>query len=116
MTSPEKYQRFKEISRPTIEKMVKLGILFNDITEKERLTVAPEEIQEQLEILRAQRKQQQQRTGAAANVTEEKEIDERIKEEIFNTLLRKKVFDRIASYATIQYQPTTTTGPSEDTL
>lgn len=38
MLTPEKYARYKEISRPVAEKTVKLGLLFRDILERERGT------------------------------------------------------------------------------
>eukprot|EP01040_Poterioochromonas_malhamensis_P007720 gene7720-8338_t len=94
MATPEKYQRFKEISKGSIEKAVKLGIIFNDITEKEKISVTQKEIQDQLDILIAQTKQREPR----------QEIDtDRAREEIVNTLLKKKVFDIVASFATINY-------------
>jgi FKBP-type peptidyl-prolyl cis-trans isomerase (trigger factor) len=61
MATPEKYQRFKEISKGSIEKAVKLGIIFNDITEKEKISVTQKEIQDQLDILIAQTKQREPR-------------------------------------------------------
>lgn len=36
MLTPERYARYKELSRPGAEKTVKLGLLFRDILERER--------------------------------------------------------------------------------
>jgi hypothetical protein len=36
MLTPEKYARYKELSRASVEKVVKLGLLFRDIIEREK--------------------------------------------------------------------------------
>ena len=67
MASLEKYEKFKEISRPNVEKVVKLGMVFRDIAEKEGIAVQEKEIQEQLDLLAAQAKQKGE---AAPNLRE----------------------------------------------
>jgi FKBP-type peptidyl-prolyl cis-trans isomerase (trigger factor) len=54
MATPEKYNKYKEISRPNAEKIVKLGLAFRDISEKEKISVTESEIREQLDLLSAQ--------------------------------------------------------------
>merc|ERR1711907_744836 len=39
MATPEKYSKYKEISLPNAEKIVKLGLAFRDIAEKEDIEV-----------------------------------------------------------------------------
>lgn len=93
MMTPEKYDKYKEISRPNVEKIVKLGMVFRDISEKENIKVTPEEIDEQLAMLRAQAKQKNEPPPNEQTATEE----------IENVLLRRKVFDFLAEHATITY-------------
>ena len=122
MSSLEKYTKYAEISRPNVEKIVTLGLIFRDISEKENLAVTPEEIQQQLDILLAQanqKKKQQQSPSDQSGEGEgqgEGEVDiPRAKEEIENALLRRKVFDFIASHAHITYlapPPATASSPS----
>ena len=54
MTTEENYKRYKEISRPNVEKIVKLGMAFRDIAERESASVDEKEIREQLDIIYAQ--------------------------------------------------------------
>ncbi|KAJ1430471.1 trigger factor/SurA domain-containing protein [Ochromonadaceae sp. CCMP2298] len=93
MTEPEKYQRYKELSRKNVEKVVKLGMTFRDIAEKEKIATTPQEVQEQYEGILMQAKQKQEAPPDEA----------RAKEEIDGVLLRKKVFDFIASHCQITY-------------
>lgn len=95
MASPENFSRYSSLARANAEKQVLLGLIFRDIADKEGLKVESREVQQQLDILRAQMKQQgkelqQQDLLAAA-------------EEAENALLRKKVFDVLAGYANITY-------------
>jgi len=93
MMTPEKYAKYKELSRVNVEKVVKLGMTFRDIAEKEKIIVSKEEVQEQLDALAAQAKQK----------GEEMPDEERARDEIENVLVRKKVFDMLASSADITY-------------
>lgn len=93
MSTPEKYGKYKEISRPNVEKIVKLGLTFRDIAEKEKIVVTEKEITEQLDLINAQSKQK----------GEEPPDERRARDEIENTLLRKKVFDFLASHAEITW-------------
>ena len=40
MMTPEKYAKYKEISLPNAEKIVKLGLAFRDISEKEKVRMS----------------------------------------------------------------------------
>lgn len=93
MATPENFNKYKEISRGNVEKTVKLGLLFRDIAEKEKIEVSSAEITEQLDLLNAQAKQKG---------TEAPDAD-MAKDEIENTLLRLKVFDFLATKSTIEY-------------
>jgi FKBP-type peptidyl-prolyl cis-trans isomerase (trigger factor) len=93
MASEASYNKYKEISRKNTEKIVKLGLLFRDIAEKESIIVPEEEIRAQLDLLNAQAKQK------GESMPDEMQA----REEIENTLLRLKVFDFLASHATIEY-------------
>jgi len=42
--TPEKYLKYKEISQPNVHKIVKLGMAFRDIAEKEKISVSPTEV------------------------------------------------------------------------
>lgn len=66
---------------------------FRDIAEKEKITVPKEEIQEQLDVLNAQARQK----------GETMPDERRAGDEIENVLLRKKVFEFIASQSTITW-------------
>ena len=93
MASEENYVRYKEISRPNVNKIVILGMAFRDIAEKEGIAVEPQEVQEQLDSINIQAKQKgesppDQRAAA---------------DEIMNVLLRRKVFDMLAQGATITW-------------
>jgi FKBP-type peptidyl-prolyl cis-trans isomerase (trigger factor) len=57
MSSPENYEKYKQLSLKNVEKTVKLGLVFRDISEREKITVAEKEIQEQIDLLNAQAKQ-----------------------------------------------------------
>ncbi len=94
MNTPENYAKYKEIAKPTVEKVAKLGLIFNDIVEREQVIVTDEEIDQQLNILLAQYRQQ--------NLDQNIDL-KHAKFEIQNVLLRKKVFDMLASTATISY-------------
>ena len=93
MASPEKYQKYKEICKANVEKVVKLGLVFRDITEKEKLYVEPAEVQEQFNLVELQAKQKGDKPPEAAGAMEE----------IENILIRKKVFDFLATHATITW-------------
>ena len=86
MTTPERYERYKELSKPNVEKVVKLGMAFRDIAEKEKLSASKKEIQDQYDMLCAQSRQK----------GEQPPDERRAKDETENVLLRKKVFDFIA--------------------
>ena len=63
--TPEKYARYKQLSRAGVEKMVKLGMAFTDIVEKEKrlnmaLEVTEAEISEQYDALVAQARQKRE--------------------------------------------------------
>ena len=67
--------------------------LTRDIAEKESVSVEEKEIREQLDLLNAQAKQK----------NEEPPEERRARDEIENQLLRKKVFDLLASSADITW-------------
>lgn len=93
MASPENFERYKEISRKSVNQVVTLGMAFRDIAEKEGIAVSQEEITEQLDGLNAQAKQR----GEAPP-------DPRLaSDEIMNVLLRRKVFNMLAEHATIEW-------------
>jgi FKBP-type peptidyl-prolyl cis-trans isomerase (trigger factor) len=54
MMTEENFKKYKEISRPNVEKIVKLGMAFRDIAEKESLSVEEKEIRDQLDLIFAQ--------------------------------------------------------------
>jgi trigger factor len=93
MATPEKFERYKEISMPNAEKIVKLGLAFRDIAEKEGISISAVEIQEQLDVINMQAKQKGESPPDEANA----------KDHIENTLLRRKVFNYIASQAKITW-------------
>jgi len=91
--APESYGKYKSMSRPNVEKVVKLGMIFRDISDKESIEVTAEEVDEQMAMLRAQAKQKGKEY-----------LDEMsAKDQIENLLLRRKVFNFLASKATISY-------------
>lgn len=93
MMTEEKYLKYKELSKPNVEKIVKLGMVFRDIAEKEGLQVTKDEIKEQYDglVMQAKQKNEQPPDEYAAS------------EEIENILLRKKVFGFLADNAEIEY-------------
>lgn len=93
MATPEKYTKYKEISLPNAEKIVKLGLAFRDIAERENIKVSEKEIRDQLELIAIQAKQKGEQPPEERNAMSQ----------IENTLLRRKVFDFIASSATISW-------------
>lgn len=93
MATPEKYSKYKEISLVNAEKIVKLGLAFRDIAEKEGIEVTEEECREQYTMICMQSKQK----GEAP--PEERQALTQIE----NNLLRKKVFDFIADQAAITW-------------
>ena len=93
MTTPENYTKYKEISRPNVEKVVKLGMIFRDLAEKENISVSPDEIKEQYDMICVQAKQRGEAPPDERNA----------RDEIENILLKKKVFDKLASYSTITW-------------
>ena len=93
MSSEESYNRYKEISRENVNKVVILGMAFRDIAEKEGISVSSEEIQEQLDGLNAQAKQRNEAPPDPRAASDE----------IMNTLLRRKVFNMLAEHATITW-------------
>lgn len=94
MASPENYKRYKEIARVNVNKVVTLGMVFRDIAEKEQITVTREEIAEQLDALNAQAKQKGDPLPDAR----------RAAEEIENIILRRKIFNMLATHAEISWQ------------
>lgn len=93
MMTPEKYEKYKDISRPNVEKVVKLGMVFRDLAEKEKIDVPENEIEEQMSMIKMQAKQK----------GEEPPPESDTRAEIENVLLRKKVFDMLASTAEITW-------------
>ena len=68
-------------------------MVFREVAEREKIVVTPEEIKSQIDLLSAQAKQKGE---AMPDV-------KRVSEEIENVLLRKKVFDFIASHSEITW-------------
>lgn len=93
MSTPEKYQKYKEISLPNAEKIVKLGLAFRDIAEKEKIAVTEIEVKEQLDLIAVQAKQKGEAPPDEKNA----------RDQIENTLLRRKVFSFIAESAKITW-------------
>lgn len=93
MATPEGYKRYRDVSKKNVEKVVKLGMLFRDIAEKEKILVTEAEVVEQLDMLKVQAKQKNEPMPDEA----------RARDEIENVLLRNKVFDFIASHAKITW-------------
>lgn len=93
MATPDGYKRYREVSKKNVEKVVKLGMIFRDIAEKEKLVVTEAEVVEQLDMLKAQAKQK----------NEPVPDESRARDEIENVLLRNKVFDFIASHSKITW-------------
>ena len=93
MASPENYKRYKEISRPNVNKVVTLGMVFRDIAEKEKVVVTKEEIAEQIDMLNAQARQK----------NEPLPDPRRAADEIENVLLRRKIFNFLAKTAEITW-------------
>jgi len=93
MASPENYKRYKEISRKNVDKVVTLGMVFRDIASKENISVTREEITQQLDGINAQAKQK----------GEPMPDQRRAADEIENVMLRRKIFDFIASSAEITW-------------
>ena len=108
MSSEESYNRYKDISRDNVNKVVVLGMAFRDIAEKEGISVSSEEIQSQLDGLNAQAKQRGEAPPDARAASDE----------IMNTLLRRKVFDLLAEHATITWEdaPEVPDGPAVQML
>ena len=94
MATPEKYAKYKEISLPNAEKIVKLGLAFRDIAEKEKIEVTEAECREQLDLINIQAKQKGEQPPEEKNALSQ----------IENNLLRRKVFDFIASQASITWE------------
>lgn len=93
MASEENYNKYKSISRPGAEKVVTLGMVFRDIAEKEKVSVTREEISQQLDAINAQAKQK----------GEGMPDQRRAADEIENVMLRRKIFDLLASSAEISW-------------
>lgn len=93
MMTEERYEKYKVVSKPNVEKVVKLGMAFRDIAEKEKLAADPKEIQENYDLMCAQARQK----------GETPPDEKRAKDETENVLLRKKVFDFIAASGTINW-------------
>lgn len=93
MATPDGYKRYREVSKKNVEKVVKLGMIFRDIAEKEKIVVTETEIVEQLDMIKVQAKQKNEPMPDEA----------RARDEIENVLLRNKVFDFIASTAKITW-------------
>ena len=108
MSSEESYNRYKDISRENVNKVVILGMAFRDIAEKEGIVVSSEEIQSQLDGLNAQAKQRGEAPPDARAASDE----------IMNTLLRRKVFNLLAEHATITWEdaPEAPDGPAVQML
>ena len=112
MATLERFEKFKEISRANVEKVVKLGLVFRDIAEKEAISVEEKEIQEQIDLLTAQAKQKGEAPPdpLSARYFEQSGCPSSVlltfwhfRDEIENALLRRKVFDKLASYASITW-------------
>jgi trigger factor len=93
MMSEENYLRYKEISRPNVNKVVTLGMAFRDIAEKEGIAVTPAEVQDQLDMLNAQAKQRGEAPPDPRAASDE----------ITNVMLRRKVFNMLAEHADITW-------------
>lgn len=94
MVKPENYAKYKEVSKESVGKVVKLGMVFRDIAEKENIVVTAAEIQDQLSVMAVQAKQKG-----------EKLPDERrAAAEIQNVLLRQKVFNFLAEVSDITWE------------
>lgn len=93
MATPENYEKYRGISKANVERTVILSMAFADIAAKENIAVTSEEIKSQLDLFAAQAKQK----------GDKMEDTKRVSEEIENTLLRKKVFDFLASHADITW-------------
>jgi len=93
MATPENYEKYRGISKANVERTVVLSMAFADIAAKEKIAVTSEEIKSQMDLFAAQAKQKGDKL----------EDTKRISEEIENTLLRKKVFDFLASHADITW-------------
>lgn len=93
MASEDNYNRYKEISRKSVNQIVTLGMAFRDIAEKDGIAVTSEEIQEQLDGLNAQAKQRGEAPPDPRAASDE----------IMNVLLRRKVFNMLAEHATIDW-------------
>ena len=93
MASPENYKRYREISRKNVDKIVTLGMVFRDIAEKEQISVSREEISEQLDAINAQAKQKGEPLPDAR----------RASDEIENVILRRKIFNFLATDAEITW-------------
>jgi len=93
MATPEGYKKYRDVSKKNVEKVVKLGMIFRDIAEKEKIEVTETEIVEQLDMIKVQAKQKNEPMPDEA----------RARDEIENLLLRTKVFDFIAKHATINW-------------
>ena len=99
--------------------IVKLGMLFRDVAEKESIAVTEKEIQEQLDLLAAQARQKGEAPPdqSSARYVRRDFLSMYLcmyvcmyvcdvvssRDEIENTLLRRKVFDCLAGYATITW-------------
>lgn len=93
MATPENYEKYRGISKANVERTVILSMAFADIAAKEKIVVSGDEIKSQLDLYVAQAKQKGDKI----------EDTKRVSEEIENTLLRKKVFDFLASHADITW-------------
>jgi len=100
MSSPENYEKYKEVSRKNVEKVVKLSLAFRDIAEKEKVEVTANEVADQYNMIVAQAKQKGEPVPDKA----------RVSQEIQDVLLRKKVFDVLAATAKVNW----TEAPAEE--
>lgn len=93
MSTPENYTKYRKLSRPNVEKVVKLSMAFKDIAEKEGLAVTPEEVEDQYNMISVQ----------ATQKGEPVPDKDKARPEIENVLLRNKVFEFLAGHASVTW-------------
>ena len=102
MITKEGYQKYKDIASPNVIKELLVGLAHAKLAEDEGLQVDQGEVNDQVQLLRAQAEREARANGATG--PEDVDFDEvRTREKVEATLLAEKVHEFLASKNTVVY-------------